>query len=256
MSAIKSPLCWYGGKFRMRRKIIERFPEHRTYVEPFCGAAWVLFGKERSEIEVIADLNLDLMIFWGTLRNQTERLISQIDSLPKTREYFEHIKRTFGKERIQLSAYFYFLNRFSYSGVGKNWSNGKAQRDSYFRPDVLRRAAERLAGVKLLYYDWSTSLDKHDSKDTLFFLDPPYHHTKAQYNYLHSFKTEDFVKLSERLKRIKGKFLLTINDHPEIREMFKDFNCEEIEHYYSAHHGPVRRKVTELIYTNYEKENK
>ncbi|MXX53507.1 MAG: DNA adenine methylase, partial [Dehalococcoidia bacterium] len=54
---INSPFKWVGGKSRLRKAIIPLIPPHRCYVEPFSGAAWVLFGKPPSPIEVLNDID-------------------------------------------------------------------------------------------------------------------------------------------------------------------------------------------------------
>ena len=64
------------------------------------------------------------------------------------------------------------------------------------------------------------------------------------------FFADDFVKLAECLKGINGHFLLSINDTPEVREIFSAFTIEEIYHQYSSV-KKVRQKVVELLIKNY-----
>ena len=57
--------------------------------------------------------------------------------------------------------------------------------------------------------------------------------------------------MADQLSRIKGKFMLSINDHPDIREVFKGFDHKEVSLLYTAgRKGPV--EANELIFTNFE----
>ena len=58
--------------------------------------------------------------------------------------------------------------------------------------------------------------------------------------------------LRDKLANIEGKFLLTINDCPEVREWYCGFNVREVEVSYSVcRAADKRRDFGELIITNY-----
>ena len=67
---ISSPFKWIGGKSRLRKEIIAILPEHTCYVEPFAGAAWVLFGKPLSDVEVLNDIDQELTTFCRVVKEK------------------------------------------------------------------------------------------------------------------------------------------------------------------------------------------
>ena len=73
--AINSPFKWVGGKSRLRKQIINLLAPHTCYLELFSGAAWVLFGKKPSPVEVINDIDQDLINFFRVVKNCPEDLI-------------------------------------------------------------------------------------------------------------------------------------------------------------------------------------
>jgi DNA adenine methylase len=92
---------------------------------------------------------------------------------------------------------------------------------------------------------WSDFIDRYDRPDTLFYLDPPYHGGEADYG-RGMFAREDFARMAEQLAGIQGRFVLSINDVPEIREIFAAFECQAVELKYSVAKG-VATDARELI---------
>lgn len=73
---IRSPLAgWMGGKYQLSKRIVAEIPEHLCYVEPFAGAAWVLFRKPESEVEVINDINRELVTFYRCIQHHLEEFV-------------------------------------------------------------------------------------------------------------------------------------------------------------------------------------
>ncbi len=92
-------------------------------------------------------------------------------------------------------------------------------------------------------------IEKYDREETLFFADPPYFQTSG---YGNEFGEKEHILLRDKLKQLKGKFILTINDHDFIRELYKDFNIEEVKVNYSVSRSlSARGEYAELIIKNY-----
>ena len=77
--SVNSPFKWVGGKSRLRKEIIQLLPPHTCYVEPFAGAAWVLFGKPPSAVEVINDIDDQLINFFRVVKEKPEELIASFE---------------------------------------------------------------------------------------------------------------------------------------------------------------------------------
>ena len=89
----------------------------------------------------------------------------------------------------------------------------------------------RLAGVTIEHLPWQDFLKTYDKRDTLFFLDPPYY--MAPY-YNHNFELADFEELARTLASLKAHFILSINDHSEMRKVFGRFNIRPVNLFYGA----------------------
>jgi len=88
---VNSPFKWVGGKSRLRKQVIELLPAHSCYVEPFAGAAWVLFGKPPSDVEVINDIDQELVNFFRVVKQQPEELIASFGWELASRAEFERL---------------------------------------------------------------------------------------------------------------------------------------------------------------------
>lgn len=106
----------------------------------------------------------------------------------------------------------------------------------------------RLANVQIENLSWKELITRYDKPGNFFYLDPPYYGCP---DYMHNFEPEDFEDLAKHLANIGGKFMLSINDRPEVREIFKEFCYKEVSLLYTVgQEKPV--KANELIYANYE----
>lgn len=260
----KSPLQYIGGKSKLAPKIIGMIPEHTTYCEIFAGAAWVFFGKEPSRYEIINDLDSDLITFYRVLQNHLEEFLRQFKWMLASREWWSDWNRqqeAGGLTDIQRAARYYYIQRLSWGGKVKGRTFG-ASLNSPPRINLLRIEEEmsaiylRLARVTIENLPWDDAVRRYDSPETFFFLDPPYF--KAPF-YKHNLVTiEDYERIAQILSEIKGKFLLSINDLPEMRLVFKAFRIHPVNLIYSTgnrHASRVGRKAKragELLITNYE----
>jgi len=158
-----------------------------------------------------------------------------------------------GLTDIQRAARYYYLQRLAYGGRVRNRSYG-TQADGPPRINLMRLGEDmtdiwmRLSGVHIENLSWKDLITRYDGPDVFFYCDPPYYQCP---DYKHNFVLEDFISMADQLAGINGKFMLSIKDHPDIREVFKAFNRKEVSLLYTVSpKGPV--EAQELIYSNFE----
>lgn len=216
-----------GGKSRVAQKLVKLIPEHKTFCEVFAGGAAVFFVKEPSEIEVLNDSDSEIAFVYKFMKNLTENQIGDLKKLKwdSDKGYFDHLKKTKTASDINRFHKFIYLNRFSYGKMMKNYLNPKDPQHS----SIVNRISElheRLKNSKIHCEDYLNVIKKYDSPTTFFFLDPPY---PEEWPVEGAFSFDDLKKMEQVLKNIKGKFLLTLNILPQIKEMFKSFNIRKLK---------------------------
>jgi len=253
---MKSFLSYVGGKSLLAPKIIPRIPPHHCYCEVFAGAAWVLFRKEESPVEIINDINADLVTLYRVVKNHLDEFISYLRWLLAARDEFERFKKEDPQTLtdIQRAVRFYYLLKAGFASRIKNpaFSISVMERSNF---NLLRIEEElsmvhlRLARVYVENMDYQEFIPRFDRPETFFYLDPPYYGCEKYYGD-GIFGREDFKKLRDLLLVLRGKFILSINDTPEIRSLFKGFKVAKEKTVYS---GSVkgRKRVTELLISNY-----
>ena len=252
---MNSPLAYIGGKSKLANTIIDMMPEHKAYCEVFAGAAWVFFKKPFSKYEVINDLDSDLVTFYRVLQNHLEEFLRQFKWLLSSREWFEDWKRqqeAGGLTDIQRAARYYYLQRLCFGGRVQGRVFGTAPMHNP-RINLLRMEEElsgvhlRLTGVSIEHLAWDDFIKRYDKPGTLFYCDPPYY--KCPF-YQHNMGLTDFQNMASILKEIKSQFILSINDHPDIRDAFKAFEIKPVTLNYTVSRGK-QTKGRELIITNF-----
>lgn len=253
-----SPLKWIGGKSKLAERIVNLLPRHTHYAEAFAGAGWVFFRKPPSTRESINDINSDLVTFYRVLQNHLEEFCRQYKWMLCSREFFDNFKRqqeAGGLTDIQRAARFYYLQRCAFGGQ----VTGRTFGVSPERPpavNLLRIEEElsavhmRLTGVVVENLPWPDYLERYDRPDTFFYLDPPYWGSEGYYG-KGLFSREDYAMMVERLAALRGKFLLSLNDVPEIREIFAAFRIRSAETLYSCAKDSTQA-AGEVVIMNYD----
>jgi DNA adenine methylase len=253
-SQAKPMLRWMGGKSKLAPIIISQFPRHTCYVEAFCGGAAILLKKPPSKAEVINDANGELINLYQCVKYHPEELAKHATGMLHSRWLFDRLKVQNPQHLtdIQRAARFYSLNRMAFGAGMKNPSFGYARSSSAgltasrFKRDIEMLSA-RLDKVFIEHLDWLDCIQRYDSNDTLVYCDPPYLETS---DYGIAFGVDEYIKMADTSKAMKGRMIISLNDHPTIRDIFSGFSIEELPIKYSrgkVETGQARKQSIELL---------
>jgi DNA adenine methylase len=227
MSVTSPAIRYHGAKFRLANWVMQFFPPHRCYVEPYGGAAGVLLQKPRSYAEVYNDLDGDIVNFFAVLRDPADRakLIEACTLTPYARDEFDlaweptadRIERA---RRLAVRAQMGFGSAGATKGktgfrIDTRRKYGTSQQLWVEYPEALQAAGQRLTGVMIENRPAIDLLRQHDTPDTLFFVDPPYmHETRVMQNgnrgyYRHEMSDVDHDELLTVLLELQGCVVLT-----------------------------------------------
>jgi DNA adenine methylase len=245
---------WIGGKRRLAKQLLPLFPEHTCYVEPCCGAAALFFLKDPSPAEVLNDLNGDLVTLYRVLQHHPEEFLRQFRWALSSRQLFTWLQRTPPETLtdIQRAARFFYLQRLAFGGkvVGQTFGVDP----THGRPFSLLRFEEelsaahlRLAGATIEHLDWAACIARYDRPATFFYVDPPYWETEG---YGVPFPLEAYHRMAALARSIQGKMLISINDHPAMREAFAGLRTRRVELTYAVTGGKKARS-RELVIRNW-----
>lgn len=253
----KPVLAWPGGKRRLAEKILPLFYNpHTAYVEPFAGGAALLFARaEPAKNEVLNDINGDLINLYRVIQHHLDEFVRQFRWALASRQMFEwaQIQRPETLTDIQRAARTFYLHKLAF-GAKVDGQNFGVSRLAPVRLNLLRieedlsAAHLRLARVTMECLPWEECIRRYDTPETLFFMDPPYWKTEG---YGVPFDLGQYDRLAAVMRAMKGKAILTINDHPEMRRAFQGFRVTKAGIRYTlAAKGPAKAS-SELIYRNY-----
>jgi len=236
-----------GGKVLLKKKLVdEYFPQsdtYKTYVEPFVGGGSVYFYKNKEgHDEVVNDLDPSIYdLFKGFQKYADQDLADDVNG-DYTADDFKEIKNSKPVSDYDKFLKTYLLYKLSYFGRGDSF--GKPRINTKF-PDYK----ERLKDTTILNQDYKAVIKKYDSPSTFFYLDPPIVEQIGSFN----FPAINVYELSEILKKIKGKFLLSLANTKVKKELFKDFTIKTIPTKYvgSKTKGGQSKSVSEYLIMNY-----
>ncbi len=214
-----------GGKQALCSTILQRFPpgfRSMIYVEVFGGGGSILLNKERSAREILNDKNGNLINLYRVVREHPDELKDRLLYVLHSREDFKIAQRRLApfsySDPVLRAADFYQVIRQSYAGNGKQFCT--VARSMWAGFPIIDRVCSRLQGVTLENEDFETIVQRYDSPNTHFYLDPPYFDTEDYYPGK-IFLPSDHQRLADLLFETEGRWLLSYNLCPEVLELYE-----------------------------------
>ena len=224
---INSPYRYPGGKFYARSLVSELTPPHQQYCEPFAGGASIFFAKSKAANSWLNDLDENVVNTFCQIRDNVEQMIAVLDGTEASKKMHSYYKKEYQPTNsAEKAARWFYLNRTSYSGIVKPencyWGyDSKYSMPPENWPAHLRKVSLKLQNVKITSQDFQQVLDAVEN-GCFVFADPPYYDSDQHKFYAHSFGLEEHERLCECLRKNSDriKFLLTYDNHEDVREMY------------------------------------
>lgn len=247
---------WIGGKRRLVAEILPWFEPHTCYVEPFAGAAALLFNKQPSKVEVLNDVNSDLVNLYRVVRHHPEEFVRQFRWALTSRKLFEWAQATPPETLtdVQRAARFFYLQKLAFGAKVDGQTFGVATTSSQAInlmriEEDLSAAHLRLSRVVVEHMDWAACIKRYDREHTLFYCDPPYWGTEG---YGVDFGLDQYDRMADLARDIKGKMIISVNDIPAMRQAFKGLTMRRLAIKYTVGAaGKGRSEKGELLIRNW-----
>lgn len=251
---------WLGGKRNLARRICSIIDEHdhQTYAEPFVGMGGVFLRRKRpARAEFINDRHRDVYTLFRVLQEHYVAFLDLLRFQLTTQANFERLVDVDPDTLtdMQRAARFLYLQRCAFGGkvVGRNFGLS-ADRGGRFNLTTLEPDLEalhsRLSSVTVTCLDFAAFIRRIDRPDALFYLDPPYWGSECDYGQ-DAFSRERFEEMAEMLRDQRGKFLMSINDRPEIRAAFAWAQLRPVVTTYSVA-SSASTEASELLIGNFD----
>lgn len=257
---------WYGGKFSHLKWLLPLLPHTNHYCEPFGGSAAVLINRRPSPVETYNDIDGEIVNFFRVLRDRKEELVEAIGLTPFSRDEFKTaiVESTDGLSGVERARRFFIRARQVRTGLAQTASVG---RWAYCRDtsrsgmagavsrwlgsiDGLPEIAARLLRVQIENRPANEVIKRYDSKDTLFYCDPPYlHDTRGDKNaYAYEMDNNAHEELAKVLNSCKGKVAISGYDSAVMKRLYDGWHLVRAEE--RICHS-VKEMRTEVLWTNY-----
>lgn len=247
---------YLGGKRALSKRLVEIITAmpHDLYAEPFIGMGGVFLRRTaRPKVEVINDLSADVVTLFRILQRHYPQFLDTLKWQLSSRAEFERLMQVDPDTLTDLerAARFLYVQRLAFGGkvVGRTFGVTRttpARFDLTKLVPMLEDAHERLASVTIERLPFDKFIERYDRPGALFYCDPPYVDGEVDYG-AGTFARADFERLRDLLVNAQGRFVMSINDRPEIRELFAGCEIEEVALNYRVSGAPTEAR--ELIIT-------
>jgi DNA adenine methylase len=243
----KSPLRYPGGKTRaiaiLDKYLAQHYPTRKTLLSPFFGGgSFELYLTTKGYHIRGNDLFKPLYTFWQTLKESSEDIKDAVESvMPVTKEYFQELRTSIQtmNDPLEIAAAYYIINRCSFSGAtfcggfSKEASTGRLNESS-----LRTLLGTNLDNITFSNLDCKEFLAVNpETTDTVIYADPPYYISSYIYGKdgdMH--EGFDHAGFATAIKK-RRDWMISYNDCPYIRELYKDCRIETVTWSYGMDNG-------------------
>ncbi len=263
--ALRPPVKWYGGKRYLASRIIESFPPHRVYLEPFGGGASVLLNKPPVDVETYNDLDLRISRLFQVLRDDGESFVRTVSLIQYSQvEFSAAAEYPPEASKLQMAVCDFVRWRQSFGGKGVSWSctTGRARGGMagdvnawWTAIDMLPQIIDRLRRVQIICQSAFDAIPKFDHKEGLIYCDPPYvHGTRSKGStdvYGVEMDDSDHRALGKLLRSCKSRVVLSGYPSPLYEELYKGWRRLEFDIANHAAGGKTKGRERECLWMNF-----
>lgn len=264
MKEVKSNLRWPGGKSKMT-KILDRFfpKDVEKYLETFTGGGSVLLyivQKYNPQVVYANDIDDRLINYYQNVKNNPQLVIDECLDIKNAYDN-ETFREEFYKLDRNKASHFFIANKTSFGGLNGNYSSQAYVKNfSVNSIEKIKDISTVIQNVNFVNSDFAKLDDEIDNIEGFFiYLDPPYFGNKTVGLYgdkgkLH--KNFDHLTLFEWINAhsANNKIMISYDDSPYIRELYKDYNIYSFDFVYSMTNtgGNLCKTGKEIVITNYK----
>ena len=236
-------LKWAGGKSRIAKDIVERFPKFNRYYEPFLGSGAIYFEVAPRE-GVLNDLNANLINVYKCIKDRPEEIMVEMDKIQECynmlgtteekEEMYYSMRSEYNQEKdlIRKSALLVFLNKAGWNGMYRENSKGdfnipfgKRGKLNIYDKDNILKVSSNIQKMRFMFGNYEDAVKDAQVGDLVYF-DPPYFETFSSYQ-KQGFTDNDQKKLHDLAVELskKGCYVVISNSNcPKTSELYKDFS--------------------------------
>ena len=262
ITKVKPFVKWVGGKRSVLPHLLQRLPQtYTTYHEPFLGGGALYFALQ-SKTAYLSDINPKLILTYMVVKSDIDELVRQLHNhkINHNKEYYLQMRAEFGNETdaTKIASKLIYLNKTGFNGLYRvNKSGGyNVPMGKYKNPSILEENNLRLISTLLQSTNIKTDSFTNitPASQQFYYMDPPYHTTFSDYD-KSDFKEDQHKLLALKCEEINNKgayFMLSNSDTPFVRNLYKNFNIEQISAKRSVScKASTRKREDELIIRNY-----
>jgi len=233
-------IAYRGGKAFLAHHIIDLFPPHTRYIEPFFGAGHVFFAKPHVPYEVVNDLDRAVTVFFQQLRDQPAELIAQLWATPYSREEFAiALQEADNLSPLEEARAFFIRQNQGFAGsansvgdwgMGHEVINGQPEPVARWQGRIVRlaEATKRLRNTIIEHDEAERVIKRFATPNSLIYCDPPYvPETRTKKDYRHEMTMDDHAQLLDLLNATNAMIVLSGYDNPLYRDALQGWDCTQ-----------------------------